>query len=428
MTIKVEFEELQYVNRAANSDKFYRLFTWDDTVAIQYGRTGTFGTFTRKVCSSPTTASSLYLKKRQEKIAKGYNSTKARQITFGDTPNDGQLDSAARGMQGDPIPPREVATATRDKAVAGMLAILQETDDDPDPKVYEAVVAHLSSLYEVSKYALESVSPLRPMLADTMVKSDLEKHLTTDSWIAQRKLDGERFIIEVDEGRVAVYNRQGQPKVANLTPDLLVPFQNLSASYWVFDGELVGRCLSLFDMPAAGGFLSHNATFAERYEVLADTLIGMGLADSKEITLLSNHVGTEAKRLLLKQSMEDQREGIMFRKVSSRYQFGGRSKELLKHKFVKEADVFVTRVNVKNKENAEFAVYRDADPVVVGQASTIGKGDIKVGDVLEVKFLYVLDPENPRMFQPRIMRKRTDKSATECSIAQFSQAGTNKEI
>ena len=32
------------------------------------------------------------------------------------------------------------------------------------------------------------------------------------------------------------------------------------------------------------------------------------------------------------------------------------------------------------------------------------------------------------MVQPRIVRKRTDKTADECSIDQFADAGTNRDV
>jgi hypothetical protein len=32
------------------------------------------------------------------------------------------------------------------------------------------------------------------------------------------------------------------------------------------------------------------------------------------------------------------------------------------------------------------------------------------------------------MVQPRIVRKRTDKTADQCSLDQFAEAGTNKDV
>ena len=76
-----------------------------------------------------------------------------------------------------------------------------------------------------------------------------------------------------------------------------------------------------------------------------------------------------------------------------------------------------------------LGVYNDAGELVeIGQVSTIGKGDVNAGDVIEVRFMGVTDPTAPRLYQPRIMRKRTDKSAAECSDTQLAHAWMNKTI
>lgn len=82
-----------------------------------------------------------------------------------------------------------------------------------------------------------------------------------------------------------------------------------------------------------------------------------------------------------------------------------------------------------SKESVTLAV-RDASGKerIVGNASTIGKGPLAAGDVVEARFQYVLDPSEPTMVQPRIVRKRTDKTADQCSLDQFADAGTNKDV
>ena len=66
--------------------------------------------------------------------------------------------------------------------------------------------------------------------------------------------------------------------------------------------------------------------------------------------------------------------------------------------------------------------------IEIGAASTIGKGAVALGDVWVVTFLNVGNPEFPRLFQPRLVTRRDDKAAAECTIDQFAGAGANKEI
>lgn len=120
--------------------------------------------------------------------------------------------------------------------------------------------------------------------------------------------------------------------------------------------------------------------------------------------------------------------GIIFRDVHAPYR-SGRTDVLKKHKFIKEIDAYVVEVGKGGKENAVLAV-RDSNgkEVIVGQVSTIGKGKIEVGQTLEVAFLYITNLAKPVLFQPTILRVRTDKSGEECSIDQLKDSVTDKSV
>ena len=60
--------------------------------------------------------------------------------------------------------------------------------------------------------------------------------------------------------------------------------------------------------------------------------------------------------------------------------------------------------------------------------TTIGCGDVNVGDVVEVHYLYIVNPAAPRLFQPRILRSRTDIAPTECHLAQLANAATDRAV
>ncbi len=96
-------------------------------------------------------------------------------------------------------------------------------------------------------------------------------------------------------------------------------------------------------------------------------------------------------------------------------------------KFVRELDAHVVEVATSTgKQNAALAVYDDeGNAVAIGKVSTIGKGSVKVGDVVEVRFLYTV---GDRLFQPRIVRVRTDKTGPECSARQLEGTRTNKVV
>lgn len=53
---------------------------------------------------------------------------------------------------------------------------------------------------------------------------------------------------------------------------------------------------------------------------------------------------------------------------------------------------------------------------------------VRIGDVWVVTYLYVTDPQHPRLVQPRLVRSRDDKTAAECLIEQFADSGTARIV
>ena len=445
-----EFTELQFVEPRVNSDKFYRVFTFGNELITQYGRNGTFGVFSHQQHSSPGAAIAAGAKIIKAKSAKGYQLITSGPLKVSANPSDGELDRAASLFAAGKGPvlaphvpsttPAPAAAPTRSsreeaaeaKAIASILGTVQNRkaavaaeagiDADALDRVRKSLSRHFKA-----RIMYTPTSVTRPMLAHTISADDVERHLDDPTWGCQPKLDGDRVVIEVLDGVVSVLNRSGQPKVKNVSDAHTAPFRSLTAGRWVFDGEVVGRKLWLFDMPA-GGLHDESTDFSKRHLALVLTLDALNVpSDSESIGLVAVTTGTEDKRELLRAALEAGKEGIIFRLLHASYS-AGRSMDLLKHKFVKEADCEVVAVDPV-KDSVTLGV-RDGNGEVqiVGGASTIGKGEIAVGDVVEVRFLYVVDAANPRMYQPRIMRLRTDKAASECSIEQFKDAVTDKTV
>lgn len=265
------------------------------------------------------------------------------------------------------------------------------------------------------------------MLAETSPPERVTSLLADDAWFAQRKVDGHRYLVVVADGHVQVLNRAGQPKATTAWTDAFAPF-TATETRWVFDGELVGGRLVLFDLPEAGGLVNPETPYGDRYAAL-ETVVAAWQPDPTRITVLPLARTTAEKQALLTEAKENHWEGVMFRRAESRYVTSGRrSPDLLKHKFVRDVDVIVTALNFQGRDNAVLSLI-DADEgklIEVGRASTIGKGPVSVGDVFEVRFLYVLDESAPRLYQPRLMRLRTDKLREECLIDQLTGTGTCK--
>jgi predicted DNA-binding WGR domain protein len=426
--IEVTAQELSYVDRGAGSDKFYRVFQVGSSMAVQYGRSGTFGTFKWTSCTDEVAAAAAASKQADAKFKKGYERVKSTVLRFDGTPSESQLDSSMST-----VPAGVSVTDASEKQAAAHAAAVTKLNAvgvvEADPEVLVRVVAALQLRTPGFSVAADAKSDVvRPMLAETVEPARVDTLVDDDSWCAQLKLDGERFVVEVVDGTVAVWNRQGQPKTSNVAEAIVGPFRHLTSGRWVFDGEVVGRKLHLFDIVDAGGAVNAATPFVDRYATLAAVVEALG-ADADAVGIVGCAFSSADKAALLEKVADEQREGVIFRKNDASYQAGRRAAVLLKHKLVKAADCVVVATGVNGKENASVAVFDDTgQQVVVGSVSTIGKGTVTVGDVVEVQFLYVVDPAFPRMFQPRIIRVRNDKTAAECLIGQFADAGTNKQL
>lgn len=430
MTTNITIREGQYIDPRAGNDKFYRVFVIGSAWVTQYGRNGTLGTFTKLVQESDEEAALVAAgKKFDAKVKKGYNPTRAgvvdfeAQITAEDlhvldylvarVPESG---SGEVWLDQEPVQVAAVETTLADitgDVVAALLAARVPTR----PAV--AVDTHPSL-------------PTRPMLASVQPEHVVNDAMVDEDFVAQLKYDGDRVVVEVTDGQVTLLNRAGQAKVSNVGTAHSTPFTALGSGRWVFDGEVVGRTLVLFDMLTATDgtttFVNEYAGFEQRHQALS-IIAGQLDLDPQAVIVAPVADGAEAKADLLARAVSGKREGIMLRHRQGPYEPGRRSMYLVKHKLIKDADVIVTSLH-RFKQSATLSVY-DADGILVevGAASTIGKGDVAVvGDVWVVTYLYVLDPAHPRMFQPRLVRRRDDKAAAECNLAQFADAGTNKAL
>lgn len=410
--------EAQYVDPRSNSDKFYRAFAIGTSLVCQYGRNGTPGTLTpAKDHGSADAAQAAAVKALRAKIAKGYEPTISANVDLPDDYTIADLDAAFRA----------IGSAAGTAVTPGAEDSVANTDTETSSAT-DTSSAETSGTRAAGTDAFAAL-PARPMLADTVSASDLDHLLGSPAWVMQPKLDGDRVVIEVIDGVVSVLNRSGQPKVKNVGEQHVAPFRALPAGRWVIDGEVVGRKFHAFDMAAGLGF-DESAGFEQRHAALAALFDELGIADGDEhIGLVAIARGREAKVAMLESAREAGKEGVMFRLLSAPYQPGRRSPDLLKHKFIHEADLVVTRVGIGGKQNIEVAAHDESGELrVVGQVTTIGKGSFAVGDVVEVAFLYVVNADSPRLYQPRVLRKRHDKSAAECSLAQLRAAVTDKTV
>lgn len=255
-----------------------------------------------------------------------------------------------------------------------------------------------------------------PMLAASAKWDESELYIVNSTWVAEQKLDGHRIILRCQDGlKPLALTRGGNPYTKKLPVDIA---DGIPPGRWVLDGELCGDTYWVFDLLDANGLVSESTPLSERREVLEAF---MTLVNTPKIKLVPQATTESAKRELFDRLREEGAEGVMFKRKDGLYYPGARSKDVLKAKFVETADVVVMALRDDGKDSVALGAYDENMQLVpVGRASLIGKekkGVFQIGDVLEVRYLYM--GSNSRMYQPTILKRRDDKIAPECRTDQF---------
>lgn len=252
---------------------------------------------------------------------------------------------------------------------------------------------------------------------------DPQRYINDDSWAIEQKLDGDRVIVKVLDGKVRAFNRQGVAKTYwpdNITKTL----SNLPGS-WMFDGEMVGKVYWIFDImeiPGMGDIL--HLPWVERRKIL-DQLFATApnLPDNLRTTPWEST--RERKQELFDRCIAEQVEGVMFKRIAAEYK-GVRTNNWIKFKLHKTCDCVVMETDRKGKvESMGIGVYKNGTLTEVAGCRLLPAyvGRINVGDVVETRYLYATADD--RLYQPHFQKIRTDKRPDECTIDQLIYTNRN---
>jgi ATP-dependent DNA ligase len=131
------------------------------------------------------------------------------------------------------------------------------------------------------------------------------------------------------------------------------------------------------------------------------------------------------KRQLWESVSDGRHEGIVLKRRDAPY-CEGRTKNVLKVKHVKTIDCVVMELGRGGANNAVLGLFRNGGLVEVGQCSMIGKPACVVGEVVEIHCLYATSSH--RLYQPRLVRLRPDRTAESCEWRQVEGIVTNRAV
>lgn len=237
----------------------------------------------------------------------------------------------------------------------------------------------------------------------------------------EQKLDGKRLLISVKDQKVFATSRNGEEtKVPYRVEEL---FKVLKKE-WIFDGEYVNGIYWVFDiLKYRDTDISGLPWQVRNYQVQNS----IPRIKSPIVKAITPRFSTYDKHVLFEKAKHQHVEGVVFKDINQPY-IPGRSRAYLKHKFIKTVDCEVIDSGFEGKDNFVLGVYCDGKRFNCGRVSGLtGDGPrIKIGDVVEVRCLYVSN--SFKLFQPTLPRIRTDKQPHECTFDQLEVLRTNKKV
>lgn len=267
---------------------------------------------------------------------------------------------------------------------------------------------------------------VRPTLSTPATQAEIER-IIGKGWHAEQKIDGERLLVHVHDGKVVPINRSGQTSRSQAgLKEALEAFVWFDGE-WCFDGELIGGVYYVFDMPRALQDL-FGLPYSDRRGVLENLWKGLNMPEN--VKLLPSYTDLTECLGLVERVLNNKGEGIIFKKGAAGYQPGKRTRDSLKWKFVKDIDAVVMETGKDGKSNMVVGLCHDETGEMIEIADvTALAGDgarVETGDVVQVRFLYVSNDN--RLVQPTLPRIRTDKTPKECLYSQLDEFKTSKEV
>lgn len=259
--------------------------------------------------------------------------------------------------------------------------------------------------------------------------ADAARYIADPTWTMEQKADGIRCIIATDDfGRARFLSHTGLPLKSGVRHHAALAAAVYGLTACTIDGELLDNGeLWLFDVMTVNGTDVRPLPQFQRRALLERMA---PLFEGTPVRVLPQAVTAEEKAAMWAGVVAASAEGVVVKRAAAPYSTGkARTGDVLKVKITRTIDVVVIGRNSDGHLNASLGLHdSDGRLVPVGNCSMIGKTEVGIGDVIEVTFLYVVDPANPALYQARMMRARPDKTAGECELAQLDGCHVSKAV
>lgn len=262
--------------------------------------------------------------------------------------------------------------------------------------------------------------PVTPMDFNEAPLADVPRYIADDDYVFQQKVDGIRGVLVIEPGKAPWFaSKKGdrlQSSTAAKTTDPMLaklPATPANAPAYRVEGEILDGKFHVFDMVIVG----QEHTDYETRSTMANAWVDAVKDSLPQVQALPTARTAAEKQALWDKVLASGAEGVMMKRRDAGYSGGQRVSHTLKAKITATADVVVLERNRGGKDNAVFGMLQNGHVVEIGTVSTGGKdkalGQIQIGDVLELEYLWA--SPGGTLTQPRIVRKRKDKTANDAT-------------
>lgn len=253
-------------------------------------------------------------------------------------------------------------------------------------------------------------------LLDEVDEARAMELLDDPEYCCQEKHDGRRRTMLYDASKVLGFNKKGQE--SGFIPefeDELINIANFNgSSQFLLDGEEVKDKYWVFDILEHNGESLDHLTYLQKYNILQKLLSDkLKLNHIRLVKTCSNPTNKKALWELLH---DEDREGIVFKRIMGTHKVGKGSGDHFKYKFYATASCIVLRVNKKRSIGLKLlGMIKDHD---VGNCTIPPNKEIpKVDDVVEIRYLYAY--KGGSLYQPTYLGVRDDVEHMECTMSQL---------
>lgn len=297
----------------------------------------------------------------------------------------------------------------------------------------EAVVVAKPEIEAPSVPAPASAKHHVPMLFNEAPVTDIPKYAADPNWFFQQKVDGIRSQLVIAPGQKPWFrSKSGEQAASSTTAKIEKPILSKLGTpgdgpNYIVDGEMLDGKWYVFDLNVEG----EKMPWQERMQRAEAWVATVNAAGINNIVALPT-ARTQSEKLAMAAAVRNNGgEGVMMKRADAPYNFDQRVNHTLKAKFVSTADVVVTSLNPGGKDSITVGAHdENGNLIPLGTVSKLGKekqagvGTLKVGDVIEVAYLY--STEKGTLYQPRIIRSRPDAKPAQATTAQLRKV--NKEV